>query len=136
MPSKSKAATEAIVHGLSEAACAKLLDDAGIDSSGATPLMVLEEYEIGSITAEAIAAIAKKPAKESRTSDDCNLVIAKRHTLVNALRVAAEIYGSDAHEASCHPGHERVAQAFELQQRNVLKLADQIEQVGSIQLED
>jgi hypothetical protein len=61
---------------------------------------------------------------------------AKRHTLINALRIAASQYAADAHTCSCTPGHDRMAMDFKAQAGEALGLADQIEQSDTIRLED
>ena len=63
-------------------------------------------------------------------------MIAKRHTLANALRVAAAQYNDDAHNAACHPGQDRRRVQFENQAQEAFDLADQIEQEATIRLED
>lgn len=61
---------------------------------------------------------------------------AKRHVLVNCLRVAADIFGSHATEFEKIPGHQRLADQFKQQADEARKLADDIEEAASIMLED
>lgn len=63
-------------------------------------------------------------------------MIANRHTLANALRIAAKAYNDSSHRVSCIPGHDRMEKAFVNQEREALALADEIEQADSIRLED
>jgi hypothetical protein len=63
-------------------------------------------------------------------------MIAKRHILANALRVAAEQYANDAKTTAAVPGHDRLALQFKAQAGDALSLADQIEQADTIALED
>lgn len=71
-------------------------------------------------------------------------MIAKRHTLANALRVAAEQYDADALAHSKPPpegvmdpaGRARLVQCFTDQAADVRRLADEIEQADTIRLED
>ena len=72
-------------------------------------------------------------------------MIAKRHILSNALRVAADQYEADALVHSKPPadamywsddGRKRIVETFERQAADVRKLADDIEQAGTITLED
>lgn len=63
-------------------------------------------------------------------------MIAKRHTLANALRNAAASYNDIAFDASCHPGQERLQVQFENQAKEASALADAIEQSDTIRLED
>lgn len=60
-------------------------------------------------------------------------MIAKRHTLTNALRVAAQVFVNDA-AISDQP--ERLREGFTRQAAEARKLADDIEQADSITLED
>lgn len=66
------------------------------------------------------------------------MMIAKRHTLANALRVAAEQYDSAAHTSSClpAPGGPRLEQGFICQAKEARELADAIEQADAVRLED
>lgn len=61
---------------------------------------------------------------------------AKRHTLANALRVAAESYAVIAKDFTKVEGHERVAKQFEEQALAALDMALEIEQAETIRLED
>lgn len=71
---------------------------------------------------------------------------AKRHTLANALRVAAEQYNADASVHAREPaggeglmsveGRTRLVECFEQQAADVRRLADAIEQAATIHLED
>jgi hypothetical protein len=70
---------------------------------------------------------------------------AKRHTLVNALRVAADQYDADALVHNSPPtdamywspeGRRRIVETFERQAIDARKLADAIEQAERIELED
>jgi hypothetical protein len=70
---------------------------------------------------------------------------AKRHTLANALRVAADQYEADALVHNTPPadamywsdeGRRRIVETFEQQARDARKLADAIEQAERIELED
>ena len=65
-------------------------------------------------------------------------MIVKRHTLANALRVAAAQYNSDAFDSDCHPGEgqKRLAEGFRRQAKEAFTLADRIEQEATIRLED
>lgn len=63
-------------------------------------------------------------------------LIAKRHILANALRVAAVRYQSDAHEYSLVPGHDRIAEQVRLLAKEVKTLADAIEHGDTIHLTD
>jgi hypothetical protein len=76
-------------------------------------------------------------------------MIAKRSTLCNALRVAAECYQIDARmhrtgEARMHRTGEtwteearrRLVEQFERQAREAFALADEIEQADTIELQD
>lgn len=58
---------------------------------------------------------------------------AKRHTLANAMRVAAEVYDRDSvnFEIPARTRDQFLRQAFEAR-----KLADEIEQADAITLED
>lgn len=60
-------------------------------------------------------------------------MIAKRHTLANALRVAAEQYAADSVSSAVHP---RIAESFKSQAAEAIALADAIEQADTIRLED
>ena len=59
-------------------------------------------------------------------------ITAKRHTLANALRVAAVQYAIDAN--SGHP--PRVVESFQRQAAEANKLAERIEESDLIELED
>ena len=49
-------------------------------------------------------------------------------TIVNALRIAAQQYESDARTVRADaPGHRRIAEQFDLQAREAMALADRIE---------
>lgn len=70
---------------------------------------------------------------------------AKRHTLADALRVAADQYDSDALEHSKLPageglmtaeGRARIVECFTLQAADARRLAGEIEQSAIVQLED
>jgi hypothetical protein len=63
-------------------------------------------------------------------------MIAKRHTLANALRIAAKQYEDDGRVAAATPRHERMEEMFKEQAREAWVLADEIEQSDSIHLED
>lgn len=63
-------------------------------------------------------------------------MVAKRQTLINALRVAAEQYAADAQNCSKTPGHDRMALQFKAQSGEALGLADEIENAATIRLED
>jgi hypothetical protein len=60
----------------------------------------------------------------------------KRHTLANALRVAAVQYMTDAHSASCIPGHAGLSKQFSDQSREANDLADELEQADDFTLVD
>lgn len=72
-------------------------------------------------------------------------MIAKRHILAQALRVAAEQYDADARvhatplgdgEYWSEAGRKRLVECFEQQALNARALADAIEQADTIKLED
>lgn len=73
-------------------------------------------------------------------------MIAKRHTLANALRVAAEQYACDALAMKAEPNdldqrmptatRRRIAEQFERQAIEAIDLALAIEQADTIDLED
>lgn len=72
-------------------------------------------------------------------------MLAKRHTLANALRVAADQYDADALVHNTPPAdamywsdasRKRLVECFENQARDVRRLADAIEQAATITLED
>lgn len=63
-------------------------------------------------------------------------MIAKRHTLAAALRVAAAQYEQDASGLGQDPRHQRLALCFKDQAADAKRLADEIEQADVIQLED
>jgi hypothetical protein len=72
-------------------------------------------------------------------------MIAKRHTLANALRIAADQYDADALVHNTPPadamywsddGRKRLVRCFQDQATDARKLADAIEQAGTIMLED
>lgn len=74
------------------------------------------------------------------------MLVAKRHTLANALRVAADQYEADALVSSKEPvggegmmspeGRARLVERFEFQAVEVRRLADAIEQSDILRLED
>jgi hypothetical protein len=73
-------------------------------------------------------------------------MIAKRHTLSNALRVAAAQYATDAMVQAKEPaggeglmsteGRQRLVDCFNAQAKEAFQLADDIEQANTINLED
>jgi hypothetical protein len=76
-------------------------------------------------------------------------MIAKRSTLCNALRVAAECYQIDARthrtgkarmhrtgETCTEEARRRLVEQFERQAREAFALADEIEQADTIELQD
>lgn len=63
-------------------------------------------------------------------------MIAKRSTLVNALRLAALQYDKDVEIVASVPNYGRLADSFKTQASEARKLADEIEQAATIRLED
>jgi hypothetical protein len=68
-------------------------------------------------------------------------MIAKRSTLCNVLRVAAECYQIDARthrtgETWTEEARRRLVEQFERQAREAFALADEIEQADTIELQD
>lgn len=68
-------------------------------------------------------------------------MIAQRHTLANALRVAADQYAADAegfrkYAEGDAPQFKRTVEQFEHQAKEARELADAIEQAATIRLED
>lgn len=61
---------------------------------------------------------------------------ARRHTLANALRVAAKVYEDDANTSSRIPNHQRIEQTFRDQANQAKALADEIENAENIRLSD